>query len=98
MLYGYFVSNDPAEARRHSRTTQSPCFSYWDDDALDRPALERMLRATPDHCVAFSSASVNGTSVQDVRAALEQLTNSKRAAPGWSAPPLASVETVGHAG
>jgi hypothetical protein len=98
MLYGYFVRNNLKAARGHRLTTQSPCFSYWDDAPLDRPALERMLRSTPEHCVAFSSASVNGTSVHDVRAALEQLTNSKRAAPGWSAAPMAPVPAVEHAG
>jgi Family of unknown function (DUF6492) len=94
MLYGYFVSNDAQALRNHCRITQSLCFSYWDKDPLDRIALERMLRATPEHCVAFSSASINGTSVQDVRAALDQLTNSKRTLPGWSAPPIAPVEAA----
>jgi Family of unknown function (DUF6492) len=95
MLYGYFVSNDAQALRNHCRTTQSPCFSYWDSEPLDQAALERTLCATPDHCVAFSSASINGTSVQDVRAALAQLTNSKRALlPGGSAPPMAPAEAA----
>jgi hypothetical protein len=95
MLYGYFVRSEAQQLRRHRLTTQTPCFSYWDDEPLDRPALERMLRSTPEHCVAFSSASVNGTSVHDVRAALEQLTNSKRATPGWSASPMTPAPAVG---
>lgn len=94
MLYGYFVGGDPTAARGHRRVTQSPCFSYWDDDALDRPALERMLRETPEHCVAFSSASVNGTSTADVRAALEQLINSKRTTAGRSVLSMAEAHAA----
>jgi hypothetical protein len=94
MLYGYFVRNNAPALRHHRRTTQSLCFSYWDSNPLDPAGLERLLRATPDHCVAFSSASINGTSVGDVRAALDQLTNSKRVSPGWSAPPPAPARLI----
>jgi hypothetical protein len=52
-----------------------------------------MLKAVPDHCVAFSSASFNGTSVQDVRAAVERLTNPQRAWPGRT-PPVAPARTL----
>lgn len=78
MLYGIYVRHSPEQLRNHRRTTQALCFSYWEHQALDRDALQRMLRAVPEHSVGFSSASFNGTSVQDVRAALEQLTNPRR--------------------
>ena len=86
MLYGFYVHNNADAMRDHTCTTQSPCFSYWDHDALDQAAVEHMLAAAPEHCVAFSSASFNGTSVQDVRAALKQLTNLNHGLPNLSAP------------
>jgi hypothetical protein len=96
MLYGYFVRNNPRELRHHRRTTQSLCFSYWDSEPLDPAGLESLLRATPDHCVAFSSASINGTSVSDVRAALDQLTISKSMLPDRSAPSTAPAQRAGQ--
>jgi hypothetical protein len=96
MLYGYFVCSDAALLRRHRCTTQSLCFSYWDRQALDEAALDAMLTAVPDHCVAFSSASFNGTSVHDVRAAVERLTNPQHARPGPAAPSMAPVRAVEH--
>jgi hypothetical protein len=96
MLYGFFVCSDAALLRRHRCTTQSLCFSYWDRQALDEAALDAMLTAVPDHCVAFSSASFNGTSVHDVRAAVERLTNPQHARPGPAAPSMAPVRAVEH--
>jgi hypothetical protein len=89
MLYGIFVGNTPEQLRAHRRVTQSLCFSYWERQALDRAALQRMLDAVPDQSVAFSSASFNGTSVHDVRAALEQLTNRQRSWPDRPVPAMA---------
>jgi Family of unknown function (DUF6492) len=86
MLYGFAVCSDVDLLRRHRCTTQSQCFSYWERTALDKAALDRMLEAAPNHCVAFSSASINGTSVHDVRAAIERLTNRQRPRTGLTAP------------
>jgi hypothetical protein len=94
MLYGFAVCSDPELLRRHRCTTQSPCFSYWDRKPLDTAALDTMLRAVPEHCVAFSSASFNGTSVHDVRAAVARLTNPQRARTGRTAPPAAPARTL----
>jgi len=96
MLYGFFVCSDAELLRRHRCTTQSLCFSYWDREPLDEAALDAMLEAVPDHCVAFSSASFNGTSVHDVRAAVERLTNPQRAWSGRTAPPIAPARAVEH--
>jgi hypothetical protein len=96
MLYGFAVCNDVELLRRHRCTTQSPCFSYWDRTPLDKAGLDSLLEAVPDHCVAFSSASFNGTSVADVRAAVERLTNPLRAWSGRTAPPAAPVRALEH--
>jgi hypothetical protein len=96
MLYGFAVCSDAELLRRHRCTTQSPCFSYWDREPLDAAALDTMLKAVPEHCVAFSSASINGTSVHDVRAAVERLTIPQRAWPGLAAPPVAPARTLEH--
>jgi hypothetical protein len=96
MLYGLAVCSDVETLRRHRCTTQSPCFSYWDRKPLDKAALDNLLKAVPEHCVAFSSASFNGTSVHDVRAAVERLTNPQRARPGRTAPPVAPARTLEH--
>jgi hypothetical protein len=93
MLYGFAVCSDAELLRRHRCTTQSPCFSYWDREPLDKAALDAMLQAVPEHCVAFSSASFNGTSVHDVRAAVERLTNRQRASSGR---PAVSARTLEH--
>jgi hypothetical protein len=96
MLYGFAVCSDAELLRRHRCTTQSPCFSYWDREPLDAAALDTMLQAVPEHCVAFSSASINGTSVHDVRAAVERLTNPQRARPDLAAPWVAPARALEH--
>jgi len=96
MLYGFAVCSDAELLRRHRCTTQSPCFSYWDREPLDAAALDAMLQAVPEHCVAFSSASINGTSVHDVRAAVGRLTNPQRARPGLAAPRVAPARALEH--
>jgi hypothetical protein len=92
MLYGFAVCSDAELLRRHRCTTQSPCFSYWDREPLDEVVLDAMLQAAPQHCLAFSSASFNGTSVHDVRAAVERLTNPQRALPRRTAVPARTLE------
>jgi hypothetical protein len=96
MLYGFAVCNDAGLLRRHRCTTQSPCFSYWDREPLDAAALDTLLQAVPGHCLAFSSASFNGTSVHDVRAAVERLTNPQRARSSRKAAPVAPARTLEH--
>ena len=73
MLYGFFVRNTPALLRDHRYTTVSPCLSYWEADALDEAALERMLLAATDDCVALSAQSFSNTPVHRIRAVLERL-------------------------
>jgi Family of unknown function (DUF6492) len=70
MLYGYFVRNDPGFSAKHLLTARQSCLSYWDADALDRPALERMLRSAGESYVALSAASFSRTPVDLIRSAL----------------------------
>jgi hypothetical protein len=70
MLYGYFVRNDPGFSAYHRLTARMSCLSYWDADALDQPALERMLRSARENYVALSAASFSGTPVALIRSAL----------------------------
>jgi Family of unknown function (DUF6492) len=57
MLYGYFVGSNPGFSAQHRLTADKPCLSYGDAEALDRPALERMLRSADESYKAFSAAS-----------------------------------------
>jgi hypothetical protein len=70
MLYGYFVCNDPGFRADHHLTARMSCLSYWDADALDQPALERMLRSAGENYVALSAASFSRTPVALIRSAL----------------------------
>ena len=70
MLYGYFVLSNPGFSGQHRLTEEKLCVSYWDVDALDRPALERMLRSADESYVAFSAASFSGTPVPLIRSVL----------------------------
>jgi hypothetical protein len=70
MLYGTFVRNDPGFSAKHRLTAKNACLSYWEAEALDRPALERMLRSAGEHYVALSAASFSRTPVHLIRAAL----------------------------
>jgi hypothetical protein len=72
MLYGYFVRNDSALLCDHRLTSESPCLSYWDEAALDQPALKRLLQSATDQYAAFSAASFSGTSVEDIREVLAE--------------------------
>jgi hypothetical protein len=72
MLYGYFVRNDPSFGADHQLTARMSCLSYWDADALDQPALERMLRSARENYVALSAASFSGTPVALIRSALRR--------------------------
>jgi len=70
MLYGYFVRNDPSFSADHRLTARMSCLSYWDADALDQQALERMLRSAGEGYVALSAASFSRTPVALIRSAL----------------------------
>jgi hypothetical protein len=50
-----------------------PCLSYWDAEALDQPALERMLHSAGESYVALSAASFSGTPVHLIRSALSHI-------------------------
>jgi hypothetical protein len=78
MLYGYFVRNDADAGADHALTTKKLCLSYWDAEALDRPALDRMLREASEDYVAFSAASFSGTPVDLIRSALSELGEPRR--------------------
>ncbi len=78
MLYGYFARGNAAAAASHLPTTKKLCLSYWDAEALDRPALDRMLREAGEGYVAFSAASFSGTPVDLIRAALSDLGEPRR--------------------
>jgi Family of unknown function (DUF6492) len=78
MLYGYFVGSNPGFSAQHRLTADQLCLSYWDADALDRPALERMLRSADDSYVAFSSASLSGTPVPLIRSVLGRFAESEQ--------------------
>lgn len=73
MLYGYFVRNSPGLLRSHRQTTESPCLSYWDADALDEAALQHMLGAAAADRVAFSAQSFGNTPVSRIRSVLGRL-------------------------
>jgi hypothetical protein len=72
MLYGYFVGSNPGFSAQHRLTVDNLCLSYWDADALDRPALERMLGSADESYVAFSAASFSGTPVPLIRSVLSR--------------------------
>ena len=70
MLYGYFVGSNPGFRAQHRLTADQLCLSYWDAEALDRPALEHMLRSAGENYAAFSAASFSGTPVPLIRSVL----------------------------
>jgi hypothetical protein len=78
MLYGYFVRNDPGFSAGHRLTAKMSCLSYWDADALDQPALERMLRSAGENYVALSAASFSRTPVALIRSALRGFAGPER--------------------
>jgi hypothetical protein len=69
-LYGYFQRTEPDHTAQHLATTQMPCVSYWEYDALDPPKVRDLLRRASEHQVAFSVSSASGTPVEVIRAAL----------------------------
>jgi Family of unknown function (DUF6492) len=71
-LYGYFVGSNPGFSAQHRLTADNLCLSYWDAEALDRPALERMLRSADKSYAAFSAASFPGTPVPLIRSVLSK--------------------------
>jgi Family of unknown function (DUF6492) len=78
MLYGYFVGSNPGFSAQHRLTVDQLCLNCWDADALDRPALERMLRSADDNYVAFSAASFSGTPVPLIRSVLGRFAESEQ--------------------
>jgi hypothetical protein len=78
MLYGAFVRNAESFMKEHRCTTKNLCLSYWDAAALDKPAVERMLRSAATDYVAFSAASFSETPVQRVRSVLGQFADSDK--------------------
>jgi Family of unknown function (DUF6492) len=70
MLYGYYVQSSAQAMESHHLTTKEFCVSYWDQHALDRTAIESMLRAADEHYVAFSAASFSGTPIAVIREAI----------------------------
>ena len=72
MLYGYFVGSNPGYSAQHRLAADDLCLSYWDAEALDRPALERMLCSAGESYVAFSAASFSGTPVPLIRSVLSR--------------------------
>jgi hypothetical protein len=73
MLYGTFVQHSPRHMAGHVLTSSKHCLSYWGAEALDRAALEAMLRDAGNDYVAFSAASFSGTPVELIRSSLAQL-------------------------
>ena len=69
-LYGYFQRTEPAHAAQHVATTQLPCVSYWEYDALDPAKVRDLFGRAGEHQVAFSVSSASGTPVKVIRAAL----------------------------
>lgn len=69
-LYGYFQRHEPAHGAQHVATTQLPCASYWEYDALDVAKVRDLLRGADEHQVAFSVTSASATPVEVIRAAL----------------------------
>jgi hypothetical protein len=69
-LYGYFQRSEPAHTAQHLATTQLPCASYWEYDALDLPKVCDLFNGAGEHQVAFSISSASATPVEVIRAAL----------------------------
>jgi hypothetical protein len=73
MLYGIFAQNDAGFSRSHTLTSSTPCVSYWDSPRLGQGELNQLLRGADTDDVAFSVASFSGTSVETIRAAVEEI-------------------------
>jgi Family of unknown function (DUF6492) len=69
-LYGYFQRTELDHTAQHLATTQMPCVSYWEYDALDPSKVRDLLSKASEHQVAFSVSSASGTPVEVIRAAL----------------------------
>jgi hypothetical protein len=50
-----------------------PCLSYWEPKPLDMTGIRRLIGQACDGQVAFSAASLSGTPVELLRAALAEL-------------------------
>ena len=71
LLYGRFVTASPAHLARHECVEQSPAFSHWDSDRLDRLSIQAMMRAASLAQSALCIQSYSQTSVRDIEEALD---------------------------
>jgi hypothetical protein len=71
LLYGRFVTTSPEHLAAHECVEQSPAFSHWESDRLDRSSIEAMMRAASPEQSALCIQSYSETSVRDIRDALE---------------------------
>jgi hypothetical protein len=88
MLYGYFVQNNAKFAAMHTPSPRTGCVSYWDAPQLGRTELDQLLGSADRDHVALSAASFSGTSVQDIRSAIEEARTLR-------SPPSATREPAG---
>jgi hypothetical protein len=71
LLYGRFVANSPDYLAAHRLVESSLALAHWEESRLDKTSIEAMLQdASPDQ-VALCIQSYSGTSVRDIRGALE---------------------------
>jgi Family of unknown function (DUF6492) len=70
MLYGYFVQNNPEYLADHVLSSKQLCVSYWDAQALDGQAIDKMLNSAEASQVAFSAPSFSGTSIELIRSSM----------------------------
>jgi Family of unknown function (DUF6492) len=70
LLYGRFVTTSPAHLATHECVAQSPAFSHWDSERLDRSSIEAMMRAASPAQSALCIQSYSETSVRDIQDAL----------------------------
>jgi uncharacterized protein DUF6492 len=70
LLYGRFVTSSAEHLARHACVEQSPAYSHWDSDRLDRSSVEAMMRAASPAQSALCIQSYSQTSVRDIEDAL----------------------------
>jgi Family of unknown function (DUF6492) len=71
LLYGRFVTTEPAYLATHECVEQSPAFAHWESDRLDRTSIEAMMRAAAPEQAALCIQSYSETSVKDIKDAIE---------------------------
>ena len=71
LLYGRFVASSPDRLAAHQIVERSLALAHWEESRLDKSSIEAMLQdALPDQ-VALCIQSYSGTSIRDIRGALE---------------------------